>query len=213
MKSTVILLSLFFFLLSFQVQKTIETNLIFELWVDEEKCFFEDLPHDTVVLGHYTLAPSFSTITSIQVWDSEENEVWKTDDALNGTFAFTTEHSGEISICFYDRFKPGMTGPPSKRQVTFGLKSGHEAKDYSSIAKKDDLRPLELEMIKLEDLVLELNADFRYLKSREGDMHSTNESTHQRVLWLSIFSLTTLVSLGIFEIYYLKRYFQQKKLI
>jgi len=186
---------------------------MFELWLDEEKCFHEDLDHDTVVVGEFKLDPSFNTMAAIHVYDSEGKEVWKTDDAVQGTFAITTEHYGEISVCFLDRLRPGITIPVGKRQVTFGLKTGLEAKDYTDVAKKEHLRPIELEMIKLEDLVKDLNADFLYLKSRDGDMHDTNESTHSRVLWLSLFSLTTLVSLGVFEIYYLKRYFQQKKLI
>jgi len=187
---------------------------MFELWLGQEKCFQEDLPHDTVVLGEYKLASSFDTVTSIRVLDSTGTVIWKTENALEGTFGFTTEHSGEISICFFDAPRPGTVVLPfNKRQVTFGLKTGVEAKDYSMVAKKDDLRPLELEMIKLEDVVEELNADFRYLKNREGALRDTNESTNSRVLWLSLFSITTLVSLGIFQIYYLKRYFQQKKLI
>jgi len=187
---------------------------MFELWLGQEKCFQEDLPHDTVVLAEYKLAPSFNTMTSIQVFDVEGKEVRKTENAVEGTFGFTTEHSGEISICFLDNPKPGaVVAAYNKRQVTFGLKTGVEAKDYSTVAKKDDLRPLELEMIKLEDVVEQLNADFRYLKNREGAMRDTNESTNSRVLWLSLFSMTTLVSLGIFQIHYLKRYFQHKKLI
>jgi len=190
------------------------TGIIFELQVGQEKCFQEDLPSDTVVLGEFKLAASFNTQTLIRVWDFTGAEVWRTENGVEGTFAFTTEHPGEISICFLDNPKPGASVPAySKRQVTFALKTGVEAKDYTSIAKKDDLKPLELEMLKLEDVVEELNADFRYFKNREGDHRVTNESTNSRVLWLSLFSVTTLVALGVFQIYYLKRYFQQKKLI
>jgi hypothetical protein len=61
------------------------------------------------------------------------------------------------------------------RQVTkFHLKTGVQAKDYSSVAKKEDIKPLELEVLKLEDLLEEINADMKYLRHREGAMYQTN---------------------------------------
>jgi hypothetical protein len=39
------------------------------------------------------------------------------------------------------------------------------------------------------------------------------ESTNSRVAWLSIFSVVTMVAVGAWQIYYLKRYFQQKKIL
>jgi len=189
-------------------------GITFEIQLGQEKCFKEDLQHDTVVLGEYKLASSFNTYTTIRVFDAVGVEVWKTENAADGTFAFTTDHPGEITVCFLDLPKPGaIVATYNKRQVAFALKTGVEAKDYSVVAKKDDLKPLELEVLKLEDVVEELNADLRYLKNREGALRDTNESTNSRILWLSLLSITTLVVLGVFQIYYLKRYFQQKKLI
>ncbi len=39
------------------------------------------------------------------------------------------------------------------------------------------------------------------------------ESTNSRVAWFSGFTLIVLISLAIWQVYYLKRYFQAKKLI
>jgi emp24/gp25L/p24 family/GOLD len=47
----------------------------------------------------------------------------------------------------------------------------------------------------------------------EEEMRDTNESTNSRVVWLTIFSTVVLVGTAIFQILYLKRYFQVKKLI
>jgi hypothetical protein len=46
-----------------------------------------------------------------------------------------------------------------------------------------------------------------------GADRARTESTNSRVAWLSIFSVVTMVAVGAWQIYYLKRYFQQKKIL
>jgi hypothetical protein len=41
----------------------------------------------------------------------------------------------------------------------------------------------------------------------------STESTNSRVLWLSLLSLTFLIGSTVWQIFYLKRYFQKKKII
>ena len=52
---------------------------------------------------------------------------------------------------------------------------------HCSVARRDHLKPLELELRRIEDLTSELGRDFEYLKEREARMRQTNESTFERV--------------------------------
>jgi len=187
----------------------------FDLILDKEKCFWEDLGKDVVVLGEYQLSPSYNTLATIEVQALLNGViVWRKEGATEGTFAFTTVESEKISICFTDKSKADIRNPQTHiRQASLKLKTGVQAKDYSAVAKRDDLKPIELEMLKLEDLIQELNDDMKYFQHRDNLMRDTHESTNSRVLWLSFISLLTLIGLGIFQILYLKRYFKQKKLI
>jgi p24 family protein delta-1 len=45
-------------------------------------------------------------------------------------------------------------------------KSGAEARDYAEVAKKENLKPLELELRKIEDTVDKIKDDMLYMKSR-----------------------------------------------
>ena len=47
-------------------------------------------------------------------------------------------------------------------------------KDYADIAKKENLKPIELELRKMQDQVLNLQSDFSYLKKRELKHRDTN---------------------------------------
>ncbi len=100
-----------------------------------------------------------------------------------------------------------------KRKVALHVKIGVEAKDYSQIAKKENLKPLEVEIRKVLDRAQELGRLMEEMKEREVRMRSLNEETNERVLWFSILSIVVLVALSAWQLYSLKSFFVKKKLI
>jgi uncharacterized membrane protein len=81
------------------------------------------------------------------------------------------------------------------------------------LGKVEKLKPMEIELKKLEDLTESTVQEFARMKQREQQHKDTNESTHQRLLHFSIFSTICLIALAVLQVTYLKRYFRQKKLI
>lgn len=81
------------------------------------------------------------------------------------------------------------------------------------LAKVEKLKPLEIELKRLEDLSQDIVTDFAYMKAREEEMRNTNESTNSKVLYFSVFSMCCLLGLAIWQVLYLRRYFKAKKLI
>lgn len=82
--------------------------------------------------------------------------------------------------------------------------------------KKDSsssLKPMEEELGRLEKVMAVIVDELNYMEAREKKMRDTNESTADRVKWFSSVSIFTLVGLGLWQIYYLKQFFQSKKLI
>lgn len=66
----------------------------------------------------------------------------------------------------------GMRG--SNREVFVTMKHGIEAKDYGEVAKAEKLKPLEVELRRLEDLSESIVQDFAYMRQREEEMRNTN---------------------------------------
>lgn len=54
------------------------------------------------------------------------------------------------------------------------LKHGVEAKNYETLAKAEKLKPLELELRRLEDLSDSIVQDFAFMRQREEEMRGTN---------------------------------------
>ena len=90
---------------------------------------------------------------------------------------------------------------------------GVDSRDYKDIIEVEQLKPLEAQLRRLEDLSNEIVQDFAYMRKREEEMRDTNESTNTRVLYFSVFSMLCLLSLAVWQLFYLRRYFKAKKLI
>ena len=150
--------------------------------------------------------------TDIEVIDSKGHTLFRKEDVSQGKFAFTTEDYEIFDVCFRTAtIAPG--GNEVTRSATLQLKHGVEAKNYEDIGKAEKLKPMELELRRLEDLAESIVNDFAYMRAREEEMRDTNESTNTRVLYFSIFSMGCLLFLAAWQIIYLKRFFKAKKLI
>ena len=95
------------------------------------------------------------------------------EDASSGKFAFTTEDYDRFEVCFSSTAgDKNLKIPP--REVTLVLKHGVEAKNYEETGKAEKLKPLEIELRRLEDLSESIVNDFSYMKEREEHMRDTN---------------------------------------
>lgn len=126
-----------------------------------------------------------------------------------GSFGFTTDKQGEYKFCFQSTNQH----PDHQLEVEFDLKVGFEAKDYSEVAKKEHLKPIELELLKLNDMSNDVLAEMQQIRHREVFHRETTESTNFAVVGWSALSLVIIVVLGVYQTFYLKRYFKTKKLI
>merc|ERR1712212_189436 len=80
-------------------------------------------------------------------------------------FAFTTDKDTTYQICFASRVQPGMSA--MVHEVTLNTKHGVEAKSYEGIAEAAKLKPLEMQLKRLEDLSEAIVQDFAYMRDRE----------------------------------------------
>ncbi|XP_071833319.1 transmembrane emp24 domain-containing protein 10-like isoform X2 [Apostichopus japonicus] len=186
--------------------------LSFMLPQNTRKCLMEEIHKDVLVTGEYKLSPAPGHKTSLKVGDSKGHTLYSKEDALEGKFAFTTDDKEVVEICFISKIDPGVRAAPS-REVFLDVKHGVEAKSYEDVAKSEKLKPMEIELRRLEDLSEAIVNDFAYMKKREEEMRDTNESTNSRVLYFSIFSMCCLLCLATWQVFYLRRYFKSKKLI
>ncbi|KAK9929351.1 hypothetical protein M0R45_026453 [Rubus argutus] len=177
------------------------------------KCVSEEIQNNVVVLADYVVISddhSHSPTISAKVTSPYGNNLHQRENATHGQFAFTTHEAGNYLACFWiDGHNPGGNGV----SVNLDWKTGIGAKDWESVARKEKIEGLELELRKLEGAVEAIHENLLFLKGREAEMRSVSEKTNTRVAWFSIMSLGVCIAVSTLQLWHLKRFFQKKKLI
>ncbi|KAG7170878.1 transmembrane emp24 domain-containing protein bai-like isoform X3 [Homarus americanus] len=186
-------------------------GVMFHLQPNTQKCLREEIHKDVLVSGEYEIQESPGQKVDIQVTDSKGHHLYVKEEAENGKFIFNTEDNDVYEVCFISRVPPTQRG--IQQEITIKTKHGVEAKTYEALGEAAKLKPLEIELKRLEDLSESIVQDFSYMRQREEEMRDTNESTNSRVLYLSLFSLCCLIGLATWQVLYLRKFFKAKKLI
>ena len=94
------------------------------------------------------------------------------------------------------------------RHIELDIDIGADARDWSAIQAQEKLKPMEMELRRVEELVNEVVNEMEYLRIREQKLRDTNESTNERVKWFALGTMGMLVGLGAWQVVYLRAYFR-----
>jgi hypothetical protein len=97
---------------------------------------------------------------------------------------------------------------PQIRSVELDVDIGADARDWAAIQAEEKLKPVEIELRRIEEVVGEIVKQMEYLRAREQKLRDTNESTNERVKWFAFAVMATLVGLGGWQVVYLRAYFR-----
>ncbi|XP_065168849.1 transmembrane emp24 domain-containing protein bai [Atheta coriaria] len=185
--------------------------IMWKLEPNTHKCLKEELHQNVPVTGEYEVSEVPGQKVDYVVRDSKGHVLAQKDDIVKGKFSFVTETYDSYEICFISRVPERQRG--MSHEVSLNTKHGVEAKNYEGIGEAAKLKPIEVELRRLEDLSNDIVQDFSIMRKREEEMRDTNESTNTRVLYFSVFSMFCLLGLATWQVLYLRRYFKAKKLI
>ncbi|KAH7575714.1 hypothetical protein ACOSQ2_004684 [Xanthoceras sorbifolium] len=177
------------------------------------KCVSEEIQNNVVVLADYVVVSDDHThipTISVKVTSPYGNNLHHKENVTHGQFAFTTQESGNYLACFW---VDGNNAKGGEVSVNIDWKTGIAAKDWDSVARKEKIEGVELELRKLEGAVEAIHENLLYLKSKEAEMRIVSEKTNGRVAWFSIMSLGVCIVVSALQVWHLKRFFQKKKLI
>ncbi|KAF9972950.1 vesicle coat component [Actinomortierella ambigua] len=180
-------------------------------------CISHFVDDNTKVLAKIKAKIGANQKVMVEIMDDSEhqNQLFR-KDALGEEqkFMFTTHSAGDVVACFSNTLKDGIQ--PDARLVSMidlDFDIGSETQDYAKLVETERLKPLEIELRKIEGIVGEVMNTMEHLRAREERMRNTNESTNERVKWFSTLTLVVLVTSGLWQIFYLKRFFKKKRLI
>merc|ERR1712226_1609693 len=198
------------------------SGLYFHIGETERKCFIEEIPDETMVVGNYKVemfdkmqnkyVPTVSGLgMHVEVRDPDDKVIMSRTYAAEGRFTFTSHTAGEHIICLHSNSSAWFGG--GQLRVHLDIQVGEHANDYQQIAAKDKLTELQLRVRQLLDQVEQITKEQNYQRYREERFRQTSESTNQRVLWWSLGQTAILMIMGAWQMRHLKSFFEAKKLV
>ncbi|KAK3956786.1 emp24/gp25L/p24 family/GOLD-domain-containing protein [Pseudoneurospora amorphoporcata] len=192
------------------------------------KCFYEELPKDTLVVGHYTA----------EEWDDQRHS-WQKHDGINifisvdelfdndhrvvsqrggpgGKFTFTAADAGDHRICFTPTSTSGrsswmsVSNPNGGIKLTLDMAIGESSAIES--ADKGKLQDLATRAKDLNNRLQDIRREQVFQREREAEFRDQSESTNARIVrWV----LIQLVVLGVtcaWQLSHLRTFFIKQKL-
>ncbi|MCJ1225132.1 emp24p/erv25p- protein [Toensbergia leucococca] len=192
------------------------------------KCFYEELPKDTLVVGHYqasqydaainTFAPNPDIGIFISVDETFDNDhrVVSQRGSSGGRFTFSAADSGEHKICFTPSHATSSAGWLSSGQPVGGIKLSLDLAigETSAIESVDKGKIADI-VVKVKEMngrLQDIRREQVFQREREAEFRDQSETTNARVVrW----TLVQLVVLGItcaWQLSHLRAFFIKQKL-
>ncbi|KAI5284224.1 p24 complex component [Ascosphaera aggregata] len=193
-------LSVVFAVLAFMRLTSAHTIL---LRAHSKECFFEDLHKDdrmtvTFQTGDREFGGSGNLDINFWVEDPNGIALYSKNSISSDEYSFVAQRDGKHVYCFGNEAWSSNT-----KEVSFNV-HGIVYVPESEIEKD----PLEVEVQRLSDEVEQVKDEQAYIIVRERMHRNTAESTNSRVKWWSLFQLAVVVSEGLFQVWWLKRFFE-----
>ncbi|KAI1004582.1 hypothetical protein K3495_g3631 [Podosphaera aphanis] len=181
-----------------------------------ERCIRNFVAKDALVVVTATLdgKKGDGMVVNMQIKDAVGNEYGKPKDVVGvKRMAFTSHADASFDVCFINILASNVNIANPVRHVELSIDIGADAKDWTAVQTNEKLKPVEIELRRMEEMVAEIVSEMDYLRNREQKLRDTNESTNTRVKWFSFSTMGMLISLGVWQIFYLRAYFRSKHLI
>ncbi|KAL9120097.1 MAG: hypothetical protein Q9187_003350 [Circinaria calcarea] len=172
------------------------------------ECFHETLHKDdkmtvTFQVGDREFGGSGNLEIDFWIQDPANGYQVHTQSVSSGDHSFDAKLDGRYTYCFSNEHWSATS-----KEVSFNV---HGIVYVPESEAPSD--PLEAEVRQLSELLAQVKDEQSYIVVRERTHRNTAESTNGRVKWWSIFQLGVLVGEGIFQVWWLKRFFEVKRVV
>ena len=186
--------------------------------IDDMKCVAEEIHANAVVLFTYDTVRAEDKV-SVKLFDAHGKVIYEKADSGKGAYGFTSTTDGDHRACFFNAELSSMKNGDEKEQalarhrIKVDWKHGVAAGEWKKLAKATDLDAFTRTLKSLESDLQEVHEGMLALRKLEADMRDMNEATNTKVAVMSVLSLTVCVGMCVWQIVYLRSFFERKKLL
>ncbi|KUI57210.1 Endosomal protein P24B [Cytospora mali] len=172
------------------------------------ECFHEVLHRDDKMTVSFQVGDrEFGGAGNLEIdfWITNPNGQYEVNEksTSNGDHSFEARHDGKYTYCFGNEHWGS-----SSKEVSFNV---HGIVYVSESEAAQD--PLESEVRKLSEVLSQVKDEQSYIVVRERTHRNTAESTNSRVKWWNIFIIGVVVGESVFQVWWLRRFFEVKRVV
>ncbi|PSK37468.1 hypothetical protein C1H76_3858 [Elsinoe australis] len=173
-----------------------------------KECFHEVLHHDdrmtvTFQVGDREFGGAGNLDIDFYITKPDGNNIVHEPGVSSGDHSFTAPMDGKYTYCFSNEFWSA-----NSKEVSFNVHGVVYVPEHEAPQE-----PIEKEVKAMSELLNQVKDEQGYIVVRERTHRNTAESTNARVKWWSIFQLGVLIGEGVFQVWWLKRFFEVKRVV
>jgi len=173
-----------------------------EILASKKECFFEDLHINDKMTVTYQVGGGGHMDIDFWLSDPHNLALHKQIKQTTGTVSITAEKDGKHEYCFSNQMSS-----IADKTVSFNVHG------VIYVGDDDTVAPIEREIRLLASDLKAVKDEQEYLLVREKKHRNTAESTNSRVKWWSVLQAIVLVVVVAWQVYYLKSFFEVKRVI
>jgi len=174
-----------------------------------EECFFDKVKSGTKMGLMFEVAEGGFLDIDVRIVGPDGKTIHQGERESNGKYTFAAHMDGVYQYCFSNQMST-MT----PKIVMFSMDIGDAPSDATNEGEE------EASHNKLEDMIKELSTaltgvkhEQEYMQVRDRIHRAINENTNSRVVMWSFFEALVLVAMTLGQIYYLKRFFEVRRVV
>ncbi|KAL3468334.1 emp24/gp25L/p24 family/GOLD-domain-containing protein [Aspergillus heterothallicus] len=193
----------------------------------QTRCFYEELPKDTLVVGTYSsevvdqasgtyaVDPSLKMLITVdEVFDNDHRVVNKRD-SHSGRFTFSAADPGSHKICITPETNAATGGwlsgaPAGAVRVTLDMAIGETSKIESE--DKGKMTDLVQRVKDLNGRLQDIRREQVFQREREAEFRDQSEATNSRVVRWTLMQLAVLSVACAWQLSHLRSFFIKQKL-
>mmetsp|Transcript_2711 Transcript_2711/g.3940 ORF Transcript_2711/g.3940 Transcript_2711/m.3940 type:complete len:207 (-) Transcript_2711:577-1197(-) len=173
----------------------------FQVDAHKEECFIQQVKQQTSVGVRFQVTSGGFLDVDVKITGPDSIIIYAGERENEGKYSFVAHTTGPYTFCFSNKMS---TLTP--KVVSFQLNLGAE-NAAKNPATKENLTPLENSILQLADGLRAVQDEQNYMKLREQVHRDTSESNNSRVVWWTLFEAMWIVSIGVWQLYTLRRLF------
>ncbi|KAI9222159.1 supernatant protein factor C-terminal domain-containing protein [Blastocladiella britannica] len=183
---------------------TVATALTIRVPPYEQQCFFEELVKDQRLSITYQVGDGGQLDVDFWVTDPTGNILHIINKESTGSHDFRAKVAGRYTYCFSNQMSSHY-----EKVLQFSV----EGANAPPLDPKAIVDPVLAAITDLAKDVHSIKEEQQYVMIRERQHRETAEDINSRVMWWSIMQVMVLVGVCLFQVYYLRHFFEVKRMI